>query len=247
MKKGKLNVTYAAKRIGILGGTYLCGNADRYSTIDYNSIVQYASKAAHVPESSITMAMEALYDALSYFVLNGHSVQIPNLGTFYLTVKCKSEDTVEDFVENFSQNLKSVNIRFLPCTDIKEAIANTSLNVEPGNLSGYVNDDVQQVTKIFIAMSGSFVEAENNITAPAQPQRGNSPPGNYPGRQPGSYPGRQPGSYPGRPAGSYPGRATSEQGSYKPKPGLNNSSAPRRGTVPNPNGNHLPRPVPTDK
>ena len=90
-------------------------------------------------------------------------------------------------------------------------------------------------------------QPQNNITAPAQPQRGNSPPGNYPGRQPGSYPGRQPGSYPGRPAGSYPGRATSEQGSYKPKPGLNNSSAPRRGTVPNPNGNHLPRPVPTDK
>ena len=167
MKKGKLNVTYAVKNVGILGGTYLCGSADRYSTIDYNSLVQYASKAAHVPESSITMAMEALYDALSYFVLNGHSVQIPNLGTFYLTIKCKSEDSVEEFVGNFTSNLKSVNIRFLPCTEIKAAISNTSLSVEASDLTSYVNDEVQQVSKVYMLLSGAVVEAVNGNTAPA--------------------------------------------------------------------------------
>ena len=75
-------------------------------------------------------------------------------------------------------------------------------------------------------------QPQNNTSFPGQQQRGTPPPGNYPGR----------------PAGSYPGRpAPNEQGSYKPKPGLNKSSPQRRGVVPNPNGEHLPRPVPTDK
>ncbi len=75
-------------------------------------------------------------------------------------------------------------------------------------------------------------QPQNDISSSQQPQRGNPPPVNYPGR----------------PAGSYPGRpAPTVQGSYKPKPGLNKPSVPRRGTIPNPNGDHLPRPVPTDK
>lgn len=67
-----------------------------------------------------------------------------------------------------------------------------------------------------------------NTISPGQPQRGNPPPSNYPGR----------------PAGSYPGRPVpTEQGSYKPKPGLNKSSTPRRDLRPNPNGAHLPQPT----
>ena len=62
-----------------------------------------------------------------------------------------------------------------------------------------------------------------------QPQLGNPSPSNN------SYPGR-PDSYPGRPA-------PNEQGSYKPKPGLNKSSTPRRDLRPNPNGAHLPKPT----
>ncbi|MBR5639307.1 MAG: DUF4296 domain-containing protein [Muribaculaceae bacterium] len=71
-------------------------------------------------------------------------------------------------------------------------------------------------------------QPQNNISTSGQPQRGNQPPNNYPGR----------------PAGSNPERtAPNEQGSYKPKPGLNKSSPQRRGVVPNPNGDHLPRPT----
>lgn len=78
-----------------------------------------------------------------------------------------------------------------------------------------------------------------------------APVNSYPGSpQPGnntSYPGRpQPGNnttYPGRPQPgnniTYPGRP----GSYRPKPGLNKSSHPRNDRIPNPNGDHVPRPV----
>jgi len=53
-------------------------------------------------------------------------------------------------------------------------------------------------------------------------------------------------SYPGRSQdnnNSYPGRpAAPPQGPIKPKPGLHKSSMPGRGRIPNPNGDHVPRP-----
>ena len=90
MEKGQINIDYKKRRIAYNDTEMLVGQAVRFSTISYESIIAYASKAANVPESSITMSMEALYDAMNFFVLNGHSVKIPNLGTFYLSVRVKS-------------------------------------------------------------------------------------------------------------------------------------------------------------
>ena len=98
MKKGQINIGYKARKVGFMDGNEkLIGLADRYSTIDYKSIIAYAAKAAAVPESSIEMAMEAIYDAMNYFVLNGHSVQIPNMGTFSLGISAKTAATEAEF------------------------------------------------------------------------------------------------------------------------------------------------------
>ena len=86
MKKGQVNIDYKGRRIAFSNSEKLVGQAVRYTTIPYAAIIAYAAKAAGVPESSIALAMEALYDAMNYFVLNGHSVQIPNLGTFSICV-----------------------------------------------------------------------------------------------------------------------------------------------------------------
>ena len=96
-KKGQINIGYKARRIGFNDTEKLVGQASRYSTIGYDAIVAYAAKAAAVPESSIEMAMEALFDAMNYFVLNGHSVQIPNLGTFSIGVRAKSTGSEAEF------------------------------------------------------------------------------------------------------------------------------------------------------
>ena len=82
MKKGQLNVGYKGRIMGFNNSEQLVGQMLRYSTIAYASIIAYAAQAAGVPESSMALAMEALFDAMNYFVLNGHSVQIPNIVTF---------------------------------------------------------------------------------------------------------------------------------------------------------------------
>ena len=140
MKKGKINIGYNARRIGYNGETRLVGKADRYSTITYEAIVAYAAKAAAVPESSIEMAMEAIFDAMNYFVLNGHSVQIPNLGTFSLGINCKSSQNESDFTQNFADNLRRVSIRFLPDVELKQMIANTAIETQYDESSAYDPD-----------------------------------------------------------------------------------------------------------
>lgn len=128
VKKGQINIGFKGRRIAFNGSEKLVGQAERYSTIDYASIISYAAKAAAVPESSIEMAMEALFDAMNYFVLNGHSVQIPNLGTFSIGVRAKSATDESEFTANFTQNLRNVVIRFLPDTELKQMIANTGIS-----------------------------------------------------------------------------------------------------------------------
>lgn len=147
MKKGKINVGYKGRRIAFSGQTKLVGQAERYSTIDYAAITAYAAKAAAVPESSIEMAMEALFDAMNYFVLNGHSVQIPNLGTFSLGIRAKSSLTEAEFASDFQKNLKGVNIRFLPDTDLKAMIAGTAVTTSV-NDEGYTSEGVIAVTSV---------------------------------------------------------------------------------------------------
>lgn len=149
MKKGAINIGYHPRKLGFNNQTTLIPTAERYSTIAYNDIITYAAKAAAVPESSITMAMEALYDALSYFVLNGHSVQIPNIGTFSLSVRCKAADDMDSFASNFRNNLRQIKVNFLPSTELKAQIAQTSITTKVGDLTGYESQATIGIKKTF--------------------------------------------------------------------------------------------------
>ena len=146
MKKGQININYAPRNIAILNKEALVGQADRYSTIEYKAIVAYAAKAAAVPESSIEMAMEAIFDAMNYFVLNGHSVQIPNLGTFSIGVRAKSAASEQSFQNNFAQNLRNVKINFLPDPELKQMLASTSIKTTSEVPDGYSSAGVISVS-----------------------------------------------------------------------------------------------------
>lgn len=127
MEKGQVNIDYKKRRIAYNNTEMLVGQAIRYTTIPYASVISYAAQAAGVPESSIEISMEALFDAMNYFVLNGHSVKIPNLGTFYLSVRVKSAATKEEFIENFAKDLHQIFIRFRPAPALKAKIAATAI------------------------------------------------------------------------------------------------------------------------
>ena len=61
----------------------------RGNVIKEDAIVAYAAQAAAVPESTIIMAKNALFDAINYFCANGRRVMVPNLGSFAPVTRCK--------------------------------------------------------------------------------------------------------------------------------------------------------------
>ncbi len=156
MKKGQLNVDYKGRRIAFNDSEKLVGQAVRYTTIDYASVVSYAAKAANVPESSVEMAMEAIFDAMNYFVLNGHSVQIPNLGTFSLSVSVKSSTSEAEFSANFAKNLRRVYIRFLPDPELRAMIASTAINTSVDD-GGYTSDGIISVSSAYFGQGSTLV------------------------------------------------------------------------------------------
>jgi len=155
-KRGQINIGYKARRIGYNDTEKLVGQANRYSTIEYDAIVAYAAKAAAVPESSIDMSMEALFDAMNYFVLNGHSVQIPNLGTFSIGVSAKSTGSEAEFTADFSKNLRSIKIRFQPDPELKAMIASTSILTDVEE-DGYVSDGVIAVKSMAFGKGAQLI------------------------------------------------------------------------------------------
>lgn len=134
-QKGSLNIPYVLRPVGFLGDgqNRYVASPERYSTIGYNEIVQYAARAAHVPETDITMAMDALYDALSYFVCNGHGVKLPNLGIFSFGINAKAE-TLE--AKAGADAVYRTKINFLPCKELRNVLDNVAITVTPLNPNG---------------------------------------------------------------------------------------------------------------
>lgn len=147
MTQGNLRVPFVLRPVAYLGqqqNRYVA-TAERYSTIGYDDIVAYASRAAHVPESSITMAMDALFDALNYFVCNGHGVQLPNLGTFTFGINAKSQ--VEESAAG-ADAVYRTKINFRPVKELMAVLANVAITSEPLNPNGLSENVVSDNLKV---------------------------------------------------------------------------------------------------
>lgn len=101
-----------------------------------DSIVYYAAKAAHVPESTISMAMDALFDAIDYFTTNDHRIMVPGLGSFGVAFTAKCVKTAE---EADLSTVKTKKLRYWPITKIQKQCSAKNIHFETvdlGNLSG---------------------------------------------------------------------------------------------------------------
>lgn len=88
----------------------------RGNVIKDADFIAYAAKAAHVPESTMLTARHAILDAINYFVLNGHNVQIDGLGSFGPRINAK----VSNVEANASaEDITRKYVRFYPAGEIK--------------------------------------------------------------------------------------------------------------------------------
>lgn len=145
-QKGNLQIPFVLRPVGFLGegqNRYVA-SVERYSTIGYNEIVAYAARAAHVPETDITMAMDALFDALSYFVCNGHGVKLPNLGVFTFGINAKAE--VSEAAAG-ADAVYRTKVNFVPTRELRDVLDNVAISTLPLNPNG-LSEGVASTAKI---------------------------------------------------------------------------------------------------
>jgi nucleoid DNA-binding protein len=99
----------------------------RYTTMDAEDIVNYCAANSVVPKTYLSASMVAIAQCIENFLLNGHSVEFPNLGIFSLTSSGISE---ADINKVGIEQLHKLNVRFLPCTKLKAEVEAVTLEFD---------------------------------------------------------------------------------------------------------------------
>lgn len=99
----------------------------RYTTMNAEDIINYCVANSVVPKSYLSAAMVAIAQCIENFLLNGHSVEFPNLGIFSLTSSGISE---ADINKVGMEQLNKLNVRFLPCSQLKAEVEAVALEFD---------------------------------------------------------------------------------------------------------------------
>lgn len=99
----------------------------RYTTMKGADILNYCSANSIVPKTYLSAALVAIAQCIETFLLNGHSVEFPNLGIFSLTSKGISE---ADINKVGVEQINKLNVRFLPCTQLKAEVEAVTLEFD---------------------------------------------------------------------------------------------------------------------
>jgi len=124
---GKIKVKGTMQHVAVANDNRVVGHPVRYSTVKGDQLVSYASQSSHIPESTLLACTLAVREAISYFVLNGHHVNLGKFGTFGIHTQQKA---VTDAEEVKAGLVKRLTIGFTPSVEIKKAIAAIRIETE---------------------------------------------------------------------------------------------------------------------
>lgn len=107
------------QRVAVINENRVLARAVRYSTVKADELVSYASGSAHIPESQLIACTLAIREAISYFVLNGHHVNLGKFGIFGVRSKQKSAFDSEEVNANL---VSKMGLSFTPSVELKNLI-----------------------------------------------------------------------------------------------------------------------------
>jgi hypothetical protein len=122
-----IKVKGVMQRVAVIDQNKAIAKPVRYSTVKGSELVSYAAGSSHIPASQLLACTLAIREAVSYFVLNGHHVDLGKFG--YLGMRGKIGSAMDP--EYASADLvKRVTVGYTPSTDIKQLIANIRITTE---------------------------------------------------------------------------------------------------------------------
>lgn len=148
MKQGKISVNFVMQRNALLGCNIYQARPDIYTQIEHAAVVTYAAKAAGIHESDMLATLEALVDAFSYYVCNGHSFKLDGVGTFSLSLSAATADPTNPVAATGAAAVQSLGINFLPDKSLKELLSSTSLETKASNPNSLVEMESPFLTSI---------------------------------------------------------------------------------------------------
>lgn len=110
--------TTITKRTLMTGTSKLYPNIVRYTRITNDDLIEYMVSNSGINKAVALAATAALRRAITNYVLNGHTVKIPQLGTLSLSARTKGVDTLEKADESC---IRSIKLRFTPVGSTKQA------------------------------------------------------------------------------------------------------------------------------
>lgn len=108
------------QRLAVIDDNRVVGRAMRYSTVKGEQLVSYASQSSHIPKSALLSCTLAVREAISFFVLNGHHVDLGKFGILSIRSKQKA---VTDAEQVNADLVTYLTVGFTPSKEIKQAIA----------------------------------------------------------------------------------------------------------------------------
>ena len=86
-----------------------------FPVINEDALIEYIANSAAIPKSMVKACTLAIAEAIIYFVINGHYVTFDSFGSFYLKMKVKSVQTLE---ECGVENIQRMTIGFMANTQL---------------------------------------------------------------------------------------------------------------------------------
>lgn len=118
--------------------------AIRYNTLSADKVIQEAALRSGLPKASISAGWNAIGDVVMAWATEGHSVAVPGLGHLQFKIRAKSVENVEDVASSL---ITSRRVNFVPNTEIKQALQNTSVNIECYDKDGLLIKNVTSKDK----------------------------------------------------------------------------------------------------
>ena len=111
-----------------------------YTSLAQEKVIKEASLRSGISKGAMQACWDAAGEVIKAWATEGHSVALPGLGTMRFGLRAKA---VEDVNEVKTKLIKSRRIIFTPSVDLKDELANTSIQITCFDRNGEV---VKRVT-----------------------------------------------------------------------------------------------------
>ncbi len=109
--------------------------SEYYNRIDPDKVISEVAAKTNISPVILEAAWKGMAEAFKSWATEGHSVPIPGLGTMRFGLQAEAVKSVEDVSTKLIRRRRLI---FIPCTDIKQTLQNTSINITCVDRNGEV-------------------------------------------------------------------------------------------------------------